>query len=76
MLATSLNRNMWLLATPQGLFTNPERNAFRQPGAKQPMYRVRFRQARIHIIPTALFVADTCSAHRKHAASAPAVNMS
>ena len=28
----------------QGLFTNPERNAFRQPGAKQPMYRVRFRQ--------------------------------
>ena len=29
----------------QGLFTNPERNAFRQPGAKQPMYRVRFRQA-------------------------------
>ena len=32
-------------STPQGLFTNPERNAFRQPGAKQPMYRVRFRQA-------------------------------
>ena len=29
----------------QGLFTNPERNAFRQPGVKQPMYRVRFRQA-------------------------------
>ena len=35
---TTPTADAWCCA-PQGLFTNPERNAFRQP-----MYRVRFRQ--------------------------------
>lgn len=50
----------------QGRFADPERLAFRERGVRQPLYRVRFTQARSRPIPCPVLVTGVAALLGRH----------